>query len=432
LKRRLLLLFVVALVVAGAGAFVQRLLTPLEVRAAAVARGPALATVFATGWIEACERRYLRPARPAVVARLFKREGDEVRAGEPLVELRDTAREQREERVRAELDRISADLAEESALRRGAQARIQEATVAEEWAAEEVVRMKPLLEQQLIDRRAFDQLETNRRMAAERRRSLEQVLAETLGRLGSEQRQFAAELEVLRANTKDDRILAPFDGVVLLRFAEEGESVHPERDLLKFGDLRELRIEGDVDEDDVARVRAGQRVFVRLAGDDAAGARTRERLTGEVTELFPDGNRATRSFRVRVRFLGAEFVPDGPLGLRGRLRAGAHEIVAGTSVELGIVVEEKADALVIPRAALTARGTVYVLEGGRAHERDVAVGIRNFDRCEVLGGVTAGELVAIEQLGELHDGRRATPRVTAEAPPYGPGAGAPDAPGGGR
>jgi len=119
LKRRLLLLLVVALVVAGAGAFVRRLLTPLEVRAAAVARGPALATVFATGWIEACERRNLRPARPAVVARLFKREGDEVRAGEPLVELRDTAREQREERVRAELDRISADLSDESALRRG-------------------------------------------------------------------------------------------------------------------------------------------------------------------------------------------------------------------------------------------------------------------------------------------------------------------------
>jgi HlyD family secretion protein len=429
-KRRLLWLLLAVLAVAGAGAFAQRLWTPLEVRAAAVARGPALATVFATGWIEACERRNLRPARPAVVARLFKREGDEVRAGEPLVELRDTAREQREERVRAELDRIAADLAEGSALRRGAQARIQEATVAEEWAAEEVLRMKPLLEQQLIDRRAFDQLETNRRMAAERRRGAEQELAETVGRLGAEQRQFAAELEVLRANTKDDRILAPFDGVVLLRFAEEGESVNPERDLLKFGDLRELRIEGDVDEDDVARVRAGQRVFVRLAGDDAAGARAR--LMGEVTELFPDGNRATRSFRVRVRFVGAEFVPDGPLGLRGRLRAGAHEIVAGTSVELGIVVDEKADALVIPRAALTARGTVWVLEGGRARERDVVVGIRNFDRCEVSSGVAAGELVAIEQLGELREGRRATPRVPAEAPPNGPGAGAPDAPGGGR
>ena len=430
MKRRLLWLLLAVLAVAGAGAFVRRLLTPLEVRAAAVVRGPALATVFATGWIEACERRTLRPARPAVVARLFKREGDEVRAGEPLVELRDTAREQREERVRAELDRIGADLAEGSALRRGAQARIQEATVAEEWAAEEVLRMKPLLEQQLIDRRAFDQLETNRRMAAERRRGAEQELAETLGRLGAEQRQFAAELEVLRANTKDDRILAPFDGVVLLRFAEEGESVNPERDLLKFGDLRELRIEGDVDEDDVARVRPGQRAFVRLAGDDATGAR--ERLVGEVTELFPDGNRATRSFRVRVRFVGAEFVPDGPLGLRGRLRAGAHEIVAGTSVELGIVVEEKADALVIPRAALTARGTVYVLEGGRAREREVAVGIRNFDRCEVLGGVAAGELVAIEQLGELRDGRRATARVAAEAPAGAPGAGARDAPGGGR
>jgi RND family efflux transporter MFP subunit len=433
LKRRLLPLVAAGLVVAGAGAFARRLLTPLEVRAAAVARGPALATVFATGWIEPCERRLLRPARPAIVARIFKREGDEARAGEPLVELRDTAREQREERVRAELDRIAADLAEGSALRSGAQARIQEATVAEEWAAEEVERMKPLLDQQLLDRRAYDQLEMNRRMAAERRRGAEQELAETLGRLGTEQRQYSAELEMLHANTRDDRILAPFDGVVLLRFAEEGESVNPERDLLKFGDLRELRIEGDVDEDDVARVAPGQRVLVRLAGDAATDER--DKLQGEVSELFPDGNRATRSFRVRVRFRDATFVPDGPLGLRGRLRAGSREIVAGTSVELGIVVEEKADALVVPRAALTARGTVYVLADGRAHERDVAVGVRNFDRCEVVRGLEAGELVAIEQLAELSDGRRAVAKPLAPpaaAPPRAAGSGSASPPGAGR
>lgn len=414
MKRRLLWSLLVVLAVAGLGAFAQRLLTPLEVKAATVVRGPALATVFATGWIEAKERRLLAPARPAVVARLWKREGDEARAGEPLVDLRDTAREQREERVRAELDRIGADLAEGSALRSGAQARIDEATVAESWAAEEVERMKPLLDQQLIDRRSFDQLDTNRRMAAERRRGAEQELAETLGKLASEQRQFSAELEVLRANTRDDRIVAPFDGVVLLRYAEEGESVSPERELLKFGDLRELLIEGDVDEDDVARVRPGQRAFVRLAGD--AAARDQDKLLGEVTELFPDGNRATRSFRVRVRFRDATFVADGPLGLRGRLQSGARAIVAGTSVELGIVVDEKPDALVIPRAALTGRGTVFVLADGSAREREVAVGIRNFDRCEVLSGLSEGDVVAVERLGELTDGRRARPREGA--PPF--------------
>jgi len=196
---------------------------------------------------------------------------------------------------------------------------------------------------------------------------------------------------------------------VLLRYAEEGESVHPERDLLKFGDLRDLLVESEVDEKDVARVKVGQRVLIRLAGDLSGP------VAGEVVELFPDANRSTRSFRVRVRFLDAPFVADGPLGLRGRLKSGGREIVAGTSVELGIVVDEKRDVVVAPRAALTARGTLFVLADGRARERPVEIGIRNFDRCEVTSGAQAGELVAIEKLAELGDGRRVEAIVDEEA-----------------
>ena len=409
MKRLLLSLLLFAPLVAGAVVLVRRIVTPLPVRAAPVVRGTALATVFATGWIEARERRLLRPPRPAIVARVFRKEGEEVRAGEPLVELRDTACEQREERVRAELDRIVADLAEGSSLRRGAEARIREAGFAEQWAADEVARARPLFDQQLMEQRAYSQLVANGQMAAEHRRSAEQELAQTLEQRATSQRQLAAELETLHANTTDDRIVAPFDGVVLLRFAEEGESVNPERDLMKFGDLRDLLVEGDVDEDDVARVKIGQRVLIRLAGDVTAP------VPGEVVELFPDANRATRSFRVRVRFVDASFVADGRLGLRGRLKSGARDVVAGTSVELGIVVEQKDDALVIPRAALTARGTAFVVEGGRARERTLELGIRNFDRCEVVRGAVAGELVAIEKLAELGDGRRVEALVEATA-----------------
>lgn len=409
MKRLLFSLLVVAPLLAGALVLVRRFVTPLPVRAAPIVRGPALATVFATGWIEARERRLLRPPRAAIVGRIFRKEGEEVRAGEPLVELRDTAREQREERVRAELDGIATDLAEGSALRSGAQARIREATVAEEWAAGETERARPLYEQKLIEQRAFLQLVANQEMAAAHRRQAEQDLAQTLEQRQTQQRQLSAELETLHANTKDDKIVAPFDGVVLLRFAEEGESVNPERDLMKFGDLRDLLVEGEVDEEDVARVKTGQRVLIRLAGDLSGP------VEGEVTELFPDANRSTRSFRVRVRFADAAFVADGPLGLRGRLESGAREIVAGSSVELGIVVDEKADARVVPRAALTARGTLFVVTDGRVRERRVELGIRNYDRCEVVGGAEAGELVAIEKLAELDDGRRVEAIVEPES-----------------
>jgi multidrug efflux pump subunit AcrA (membrane-fusion protein) len=398
-------LVIVALLALGGLAVWQRFGRPVEVGVASVARGPVIATVFATGWIEPQERRFLRPTRAGVVERIFAKEGAEVRAGEPLATLRDRARSERQARVRATLDRIDGDLAEGSALRKAAAARIDEASVQLQWSEDELARARPLREQGLVTERAWQELQSGRDGAAQRRVQLREELANTLARLATERAQAAAELAVLRAAEQDDTLLAPFDGVVLQRFAEEGETVGPERDLLKFGDVRALWIEGDVDEEDAPRVELGQKVLIRVAGDESA------LVAGRVHELFPDSEQATRSYRVRVTFDGSTFVASGAAGLAGATRAaGGHPLRVGSSCELGIVTGERADALWFPRVALTVHGTVFVLAEGRVHERKVDVGLANFERCEVLAGVASGEQVAIDGHAQLRNGLRAVAR----------------------
>ncbi len=398
-------LLVVALLALGGLAVWQRFGRPVEVRVAAVARGPIVATVFATGWIEPQERRFLRPTRAGVVERIFAKEGAEVRAGQPLVTLRDRARAQRQASVQATLDRLDGDLAEGSALRRAAAARIDEASVQLAWAEGEIARTTPLRQQGLVTERAWQELHAARDGAAQRQVQAREELANTLARLMTERSQAAAELAVLRAAEQDDTLTAPFDGIVLQRFAEEGEAVGPERDLLKFGDVRTLWIEGDVDEEDATRVALGQRVLIRVAGDESA------LVEGRVHELFPDSDQATRSYRVRVTFAGATFAPTSAAGLAGSTRAaGGHPLLAGSSCELGIVTGERSDALWFPRVALTVRGTVFVLRDGRAHERPVTLGLANFERCEATGGLDAAELVAVDGVAQLRDGLRATAR----------------------
>ncbi|MBL8842879.1 MAG: efflux RND transporter periplasmic adaptor subunit [Planctomycetes bacterium] len=412
-------LLVAALLGAGGLALWRRFGQPLEVRAGAVERGPVVATVFATGWIEPRERRVLRPPRPAIVERIFAKEGAEVRVGAPLIALRDTARAQRQASVQATLDRLDGDLAEGSALRSAAQARIADAQVQADWTASEVTRAQPLLEQGLLEARAWQELQAARDGAAQRLKLAQEDLAQTLAQLTTRRTQAAAELAVLRAAEEDDTLRAPFDGVVLARFAEEGEAVDPARDVMKFGDVRQLWVEGEVDEEDAVAVVVGQRVLVRVAGDESA------LVEGTVAELFPDSNKLTRSYRVRVAFPQARFAASGALGLAGTTRAeSGRALLVGSSCELGIVIGEKDDALVFPRAALTLRSTVFVLEEGVAHERRVATGLMNYDRCEALTGLAAGDRVAIDHLAALADGTRVRTRVATSGAAAGATAGA--------
>lgn len=77
------------------------------------------------------------------------------------------------------------------------------------------------------------------------------------------------------------RIVAPIDGVVLSRHAEEGETVAAGAPLFTVCDLSRLRVEAEVDEFDAGRVKLGQEVAVAAEGYDGRSWR------GVVEEL-PD------------------------------------------------------------------------------------------------------------------------------------------------
>jgi len=400
-----LVLFAAAGLYAALGATFR----PTPVVTAEVLRGPAVATVFATAYVEPREVRALRPLRPGAVAEVMARERAEVKAGQPLLRLRDTARESRRERVQADLAMVDRNLAQESGFRRSGAARVTEAVENAANASREVERLRPLIAQGLVDKGAFDAAESRARALSERSRMLLEEDRRAVEEMEARRRALAAELATVLAAENDDVLSAPLDGVVLMLAAEEGELVSPERDLVRVGDVRELILEADVDEEDIRLVRVGQEALVRLAGSETAAAK------GRVYEIAPQAVRATKSCRVKVSFAEATFTasPEAKLGLSGETRLpGGLLPLPGMSAELGIITERRASTLVFPRSALTVRGTVFVVEqGGRARERKVEVGVKNFDVCEALSGLEAGETVVIEGAASLADGRRVAARA---------------------
>ena len=55
--------------------------------------------------------------------------------------------------------------------------------------------------------------------------------------------------------------------------------------------------------------------------------------------------------------------------------------------------------------------TVFVVgEDNRVREMKVTIGLVNFNNCEITGGLTVGQQVAISNLKDLADGTRVKPR----------------------
>jgi RND family efflux transporter MFP subunit len=90
-----------------------------------------------------------------------------------------------------------------------------------------------------------------------------------------------AEIARLEAEIAKRRIVAPIDGVVLVRSADPGETIEARTAILTLADLSRVRIEAEVDEYDTSRVALGSPVAVTAEGYDG------ESWIGEVEEI-PD------------------------------------------------------------------------------------------------------------------------------------------------
>lgn len=198
--------------------------------------------------------------------------------------------------------------------------------------------------------------------------------------------QLQAELRALDAKLRDARSIAPFDGVIVSKFIEAGDTVQPGQPLLTFADVEYLQVEVDVP----ARLRPGLREGAMLRAELDVPARARDHASPgddpgsvpvRVAQVFPmaDPQRHT----VKVKF-------DLPKGVS---EPGMYAKV--------LVPDFNAPARVnpvVPRTAIRYNGSlpgVYVLDDqGNPHLRLIRVGEPTPNGgVTVLSGLRAGERI---------------------------------------
>lgn len=167
---------------------------------------------------------------------------------------------------------------------------------------------------------------------------------------------------------------APRDGIVLSRNISDGMRVMPGDVLFRIADVSVLWALVDVPERDLAAVRIGQTVSVRVRSYPGRV------FTGKVALIYPQVTAATRSVTVRIEL-------DNPdLALRPDMYADAR-------IETG----DGAPVLCVPESAVIDSGdrqVVIVDRGdGRFEPRPVSVGRRGDGYIEIRDGIAAGDLV---------------------------------------
>ncbi len=192
-----------------------------------------------------------------------------------------------------------------------------------------------------------------------------------------------SELALVEAQLSKTKVLAPFSGVVGLRFVSPGAYVTPQTRIASLQDLDPMKVDFSVPERYAARIGAGQKVEVRVAGFD-------DRFTAEIYAIEPEVDAATRSLLVRARL---------PNSL-GRLRPGAF-------AEVEVIIAEVPAALTVPATAIIPElggKKVFVVENGAAVARKIETGIRTDTEVEVTSGLEAGDSVIVRGLERVSSG----------------------------
>lgn len=326
MRKKILILAIMAAVGAAVWA-VPRLGRP-AVEMVAPERGPAVRAVYATGNVEPVRWAKVTPLVQGRIEEIFAHEHAEVAAGDLLARLDETE----------------------------VQATVRELEARRDYLAHEVDRTRALLSKGHGTERAYELALSDH----------QQVLA-----------------AIAAANARRDYYVlrAPIAGQVLRRDGEIGEVVNSQTVMFWIGSPRPLRIEAEVDEEDIAQIAAGQTVLIKA---DAFPGRA---LEGTVAEITPKGDPVNKSYRTRIA------LPDDT------------PLMIGMTAELNIVVERRENAWLVPESAI-GDGRLWTVADGRAKAVKAAIGIRGNGRAEIAFDGTPPEKVILHPPPGLAEGKR--------------------------
>jgi RND family efflux transporter MFP subunit len=191
------------------------------------------------------------------------------------------------------------------------------------------------------------------------------------------------------------KVVAPFDGVVVRRWHNPGDLVDTSSadPVLRFADPARVEAEALVPASEVAHIAARQPAEVKGPGDVEWPA------TVIATPAAVDATTSSARVRLALR----------PSSLDPRPSSSSSQALPpiGLPIEAAITVLSRDAAVAVPAGALVRDGdgyALFVVSGKKAARREVKIGALSSETAEILSGVAAGETVVTSGQDGLPDG----------------------------
>ncbi len=349
--------------------------------------------VSASGVVEPETEVKMSPDVAGEIIELNVMEGDSVKVGDLLVKIRPDNFISALDRARANFNQNQANLAQSKANLKRAEAQFNRAEL-------EYKRNEKLHQDKVISDSDWEQIQANFLTARNDLDAAEQSVLAAEYIVKSAQATVSEAAENLRLTN----VYSPVKGIVSKLLVEKGERVvgtaqMAGTEMLRLADLSRMEVRVNVNENDIIRINMGDTTLIDVDSYSATG----KKFKGVVTSIANSANEkasadAVTEFEVKIRIINSSY--EDLITERNRF-----PFRPGMTASVDIITQKKDNVLTVPLAAVTTREgeanttsdgvsrskeLIYVVENGRAMQREISTGISDFDNIEILEGLEEG------------------------------------------
>jgi len=198
-----------------------------------------------------------------------------------------------------------------------------------------------------------------------------------------------ANLELAQINLRESTIISPIDGIVTAKHIDEGNLIRAGDRIVTVAEMKTVKVIVAVAEKYSEKINVGMPAKIKV---DALGERV---FNAEVYSIYPALDEQTHTIQAEIRMDNDELL-----------------LKPGMFARVTLITKSKNDVIVIPRDVVLGgkidEPYVYVIEEAGdqkiAHKQIATVGIVQADKCEIVKGLKAGEMLVVNGMNYLADG----------------------------
>lgn len=322
-------------------------------------------SVYASGMIKADNQYKVFPTVNGRVAEILVKEGDQVKKGDVIIRLENT---------NARLSTENAAIAAGYASAKANQERLRDLQIEINLAQAKMVqdallqqRQQHLWDEKIGTRNELEQRQLAYKTSVTAYNSAKLKYAQLQKEINFQERQSQKNLELSTAVRNDYNIKSEMNGKVYTIIPEKGEMATTQSPVAVIGDASAFTIEVQVDEYDISRIKAGQKMFLSM--DSYRG----QSFEAVVTRIDPIMNEKSKSFKVEGVFVKPPVV-----------------LYPNLTCEANILISRKENAITIPRTYLLPGDSVLL---GKGVKRKVVTGLKDYQKVEIVSGLSVTDLI---------------------------------------